>query len=479
MEGAKTLLGHLNQAGYEAFIVGGAVRDVLMHRKPHDIDIVTSARPDDVIQVMTDAGAKTSGLVGKSFGVVVVQFQGKSYEVATYRSETYGADSHRPESITYADSLEDDVKRRDFTVNGMAMDKEGRIIDLVGGQRDLKKKRLVTIGDPVERFREDALRLFRACRFVAKLDFLPDKALLEAMPKAFDRVSGLSLERVRQELDRMLLEPAVAKGLDVFVQSGLCSCQCQVNENGQLRQVDILPELAHLVDLPQEKQFHEFDGWYHTLAAVAHTPADLTLRWGALLHDVGKGMPGIRGCHNGRITDRGHDQLGAKMALEALLRLGYSQKFAQRVAWIVESHMRFHFFAQHDEANAKKWLRQEVHSGQYRSTAELQEAFSQLTQVCAADILACGKTYASTEGNDAFGRYMVDVAESMPVNSKDLHYDKRLIDLMGADAKVYMPYLLEQVVAGRMANEPEALLSSLKRKLERNQRVVGEKNEVR
>ena len=99
--------------------------------------------------------------------------------------------------------------------------------------------------------------------------------------------------------------------------------------------------------------------------------------------------------------------------------------------------------------------------------------------MCAADILACGKPYASTEGNDAFGRYMVDVAESMPVNSKDLHYDKRLIDLMGADAKVYMPDLLEQVVAGRVANEPEALLSSLKRKIERNQRVVGEKNEVR
>ena len=141
---------------------------------------------------------------------------GKHYEVATYRKERYGADSHRPEEIIYADTLVEDVKRRDFTVNGMAMNRYKEVIDLVGGRRDIKHKVLRTIGNPTERFQEDALRLFRACRFVAKLDFLPDKSLLEAMPKAFHRVSGLSLERVRNELDRLLLEPAVAKGLDVL-----------------------------------------------------------------------------------------------------------------------------------------------------------------------------------------------------------------------------------------------------------------------
>ena len=121
----------------------------------------------------------------------------------------------------------------------------------------------------------------RACRFVAKLDFLPTEDLLEAMPKAFHRVSGLSLERVRDEINRLMLEPAVAKGLDVLVQSRLAECSCRVVENGEAREVPILPELYHLVNLPQEKDFHQFDGWYHTLAVVSNTEPDLTLRWGA------------------------------------------------------------------------------------------------------------------------------------------------------------------------------------------------------
>lgn len=171
MEQAIRLLTILEEAGFEAFIIGGAVRDMLMHVKPHDFDIVTSARPEQVISVLGDANIETTGIIGKSFGVVVAIVDGKHYEVATYRKERYGADSHRPEEVIYADTLEEDVKRRDFTVNGMAMNRYKEVIDLVGGRRDIKHKVLRTIGNPTERFQEDALRLFRACRFVAKLDF--------------------------------------------------------------------------------------------------------------------------------------------------------------------------------------------------------------------------------------------------------------------------------------------------------------------
>ena len=179
--------------------------------------------------------------------------------------------------------------RRDFTVNGMAMNRFGEVIDLVGGRRDIKHKTLRTIGNAQQRFEEDALRLFRACRFVAKLDFLPTEDLLEAMPKAFHRVPGLSLERVRSELDRLMLEPAVAKGLDVLVQSRLAECSCRVVENGVAREVPILPELYHLVNLPQEKDFHEFDGWYHTLAVVSNTEPDLTLAGGGIITRCSEG----------------------------------------------------------------------------------------------------------------------------------------------------------------------------------------------
>ena len=125
----------LEEAGFEAFIIGGAVRDMLMHVKPHDFDIVTSARPEQVISVLDAAGIETTGIIGKSFGVVVAIVDGKHYEVATYRKERYGADSHRPEEIIYADTLVEDVKRRDFTVNGMAMNRNKEVIDLVGGRR--------------------------------------------------------------------------------------------------------------------------------------------------------------------------------------------------------------------------------------------------------------------------------------------------------------------------------------------------------
>lgn len=477
MQGAKQILTWLTEAGYEAYIIGGAVRDILMHKEPHDFDIVTSARPEQVIREMEKMGVRTSGLVGKSFGVVLVPLLGKHYEIATYRRERYGADSHRPESVEYANSLEEDVLRRDFTVNGMAMDREGHIIDLVGGQKDIKKKRLVTIGNPEERFREDALRLFRACRFVAQLDFLPDKALLEAMPKAFDRVTGLSLERVRSELDRILLAPAAAKGLDVFVQSGLCKCHCTYNDGHFIKTIPILPELYHLVGLPQEKRFHEYDGWYHTLAAVQNIEADLLLRWGALLHDVGKGLPQVRAIHDGRLTDRGHDVAGASLALSALTRLGYPKRFAERVAWLVREHMKFHFYAQHAEADVKKWVRKEVRSGNYRTSGELQDAFRALTKVCAADIIACGKPYASTEGNDSFGTCLIDVAATFPVHTKDLQYDQELIRLVGKNANIFMPYLLEQVQNGRLVNEPQALLEAVKRKQERMNRVSGDNYE--
>lgn len=468
MEQAIRLLTILEEAGFEAFIIGGAVRDMLMHVKPHDFDIVTSARPEQVISVLGDANIETTGIIGKSFGVVVAIVDGKHYEVATYRKERYGADSHRPEEVIYADTLEEDVKRRDFTVNGMAMNRYKEVIDHVGGRRDIKHKVLRTIGNPTERFQEDALRLFRTCRFVAKLDFLPDKSLLEAMPKAFHRVSGLSLERVRNELDRLLLEPAVAKGLDVLVQSRLAECSCRVVENGEIKEVPILPELYHLVGLPQEKAFHEFDGWYHTLAVVSETEPDLTLRWGALLHDVAKGMPTIRQVINGRYTDRGHDNLGAEMAYDLLIRLGYNKKFASRVSWIVKNHMRFHFFVQNEEADEKKWMRKEIRSGEFRDSQSMREAWLQLAKVCAADVLGCGKPYSVTDGTLAFGECMADLSLEMPVHTKDLNYDKRVLEACGDNVAKGLQYLIQQVQNGVVNNTPDDLYEALIHKLQRS-----------
>lgn len=467
MDGAKQILSYLLDAGYEAYIVGGAVRDILMHIEPHDFDIVTSAHPEQVIAVLESHNISTPGMVGKSFGVVIAFLLGKSYEIATYRKETYGEDSHRPDTIVYASTLAEDVLRRDFTVNGLAMDVDGNVIDLVDGCHDIKHKILRTIGNPQHRFQEDALRLFRACRFVAKLDFLPHKDLLEAMPSAFHRVEGLSLERVRQELDQLMVEPAVAKGLDILVQSRLAECSCRAIRHGKVEQIPILPELYHLVNLPQEKAFHTFDGWYHTLAVVAHTEPDLTLRWGALLHDVAKGMPTIREIINGRLTDRGHDTMGADMSRELLTRLEYPKSFVDRVVWIVKNHMRFHYFVTHNEADAVKWARQEARSGAFRYAANLTEAWQQLAQVCAADVMGCGKPHASTDGTLAFGDCMVDISNHMPIHTSDLNYDKRLLTLVAPNVGEMLKLLLAQVQEGRIENNPDALLIAAERRLQR------------
>ena len=167
-----------------------------MKRQPHDYDVTTSARPEEIRAIAEKEHWYTVEINGEAFGIVVLVVDGLTIETATFRGERYGTDSHRPETVWYASTLREDVMRRDFTVNALAMDDEDHIYDYTGGQKDIRKKRLVTVGDPRRRFSEDALRLFRACRFTGQLDFLPVKELLRAMPAAYDRVRGLSLERV-------------------------------------------------------------------------------------------------------------------------------------------------------------------------------------------------------------------------------------------------------------------------------------------
>lgn len=467
MQGAYQIINALEKDGFEAYIVGGAVRDILLGKEPKDIDIVTKARPEEVIAMAHKYGFACTNLVGKAFGVVVVTNNDIQYEVATFRKESYGLDSHRPETITYADTLKEDVTRRDFTVNGLAMDSFGNIVDYVGGKQDLKKKILRTIGQPEERFSEDALRLFRACRFIAQLGFDIDKNTQDAMPMAFHRVGGLSLERVRIELEKLLLAKYPAKGLDIMVKTGLSNMNCKKNVNGVESMVAILPELAHLVDLPQEKQFHEYDGWIHTLVAVQESKCDLVIRWATLLHDIAKGLPGIRNVINNRFTDRGHDALGAKMAKAILLRLGYNEKMANRVSWLVKNHMKYHFFVANEEADLNKWLRKEACSGNYRSNMEMKVAFEQLCEVCCADIIACGKPNSSIDGTKAFNEYVQELCLTMPVHTRDLNYSPDLIKLCGKNTRYILPALLKQVQNQGLENNAESLKNAAIRWMER------------
>ena len=197
-EGAGQILAALEEAGKEGYIVGGCVRDLAMGKVPHDWDITTSARPEEMLSIAALRGWKAVDGGGRRFGTVIIVLGGENYEVTTFRSEVYGSDAHRPSEVSFAKTLKEDLMRRDFTVNAMAMDRSSRLYDEFGGLSDIERKRLRTVGDEGERFSEDALRLFRACRFVAQLDFMADSSLVKGMESAFPRVSGLSLERVRQ-----------------------------------------------------------------------------------------------------------------------------------------------------------------------------------------------------------------------------------------------------------------------------------------
>lgn len=469
----RSVLEALNENGFEAYVVGGAVRDLLMKRQPHDYDVTTSARPEDIQRVAAAKGWHTVEIQSERFGIVVLVVDGLTVETASFRGESYGADSHRPEEVWYADSLREDVLRRDFTVNALAMDKDGQIYDYVGGQKDLKRKRLVTVGDPKKRFQEDALRLFRACRFTGQLDFLPVKELTRAMPSAFGRVSGLSLERVMQELDRLMVTEAAYKGLDVFVRSGLGACSCRRKENGQYEEIPILPECSHLPDTPQSKPFHLFDAWFHTLAVVANTPPDLTIRYAALFHDIAKGLPGIRGIHKGRYTDYGHDAKGAEMAEAILLRWHKNPRMAKRIAWLVKTHMKFHYFANTGLGDVEKWLRREALEGPFGRTAELVEAVQQATELACGDVLGCGHADADTSGTASFGEYMADLASRMPVSTKDLQYDKRVPAVCQRQTGACLRVLLKRVQNQDLSNDADTLAAAAEKWYARHN---GEKN---
>lgn len=471
-QAVRKILTALNDKGFEAYIVGGAVRDMLLQQEPHDFDIATSARPEEIHAVADDQGWHSVDIYGERFGIVVLIVDGLTVETATFRGEAYGDDSHRPERVWYAQTLQEDVSRRDFTVNALAMDKDGQVYDYVGGRKDMQMKRLVTVGDPVRRFHEDALRLFRVCRFTGQLDFLPTREVQAAMPKAFSRVPGLSLTRVVNEIDRLMVTPAAPKGLDILVRSGLCSCNCRQKKDGIYEEIPILPEMEHLTHTPQSRPYHMFDAWFHTLAAVAHTPPELTVRYAALFHDVAKGLPGIRGTHKGRFTDYGHDEKGAELATAVLLRWGKPKPMADRVAWLVKTHMKFHYFANTGQGDVDKWLRKEAQNGPFRRTEELVEAVSQAVAVAVGDALACGYGNGDTSGTESFGEYMSILAGQMPISTKDLQYDRRIPERCGNLTGKCLHVLLQRVQSKDLQNDPEILAKAAEKWLERQREAI-------
>jgi poly(A) polymerase len=324
--------------GYQALLVGGCVRDLLLGREPKDYDIATNARPDQIVALFPG-----SGLVGAQFGVVLVREGDAVVEVATFRSDLDYLDGRRPQGVRFEDGPRADAMRRDFTINGLFLDPmTGEKFDYVGGMPDLENHIIRAIGDPLHRFQEDHLRLIRAVRFAARLGFRIEPATFAAMRQLAPAITRVAPERLRDELVRILIEGGARYGFELLDASGLLP--------------EILPEIAAMKGVQQPPEFHpEGDVWTHTLMMLEGldhpTPA---LALGVLLHDVGKPS-------TFRVADRirfdGHVEAGVKIAREILTRLRFSHDDMEQVIALVENHMKFKDTGQMRESTLKRFLR--------------------------------------------------------------------------------------------------------------------------
>ncbi|MGH9453560.1 MAG: CCA tRNA nucleotidyltransferase, partial [Terriglobia bacterium] len=335
---AMALLGRLRDAGFKAYFVGGCVRDQLMGRPAEDYDITTNATPDQVQELFPDALP-----VGAKFGVVLVPRDCGDVEVATFRSDGRYDDGRHPVEVRFARTAEEDVRRRDFTINGLLFDPiEGRVLDYVEGEADLRARRIRTIGDPVRRFSEDYLRMLRAVRFAARFNFTIHPPAAAAIRELASRLREVSAERIRDEILKILTEGSPRRGFELLDETDLLA--------------EVLPEVKALQGVQQPPQFHpEGDVWVHTLMMLEglNQPSE-TLALGVLLHDAGK--PPTFSIRD-RIRFDGHPEVGAKMAEVICERLRLSSKQTQRVVELVRHHLRFKDFPQMRRSTQLRFVR--------------------------------------------------------------------------------------------------------------------------
>jgi poly(A) polymerase len=362
-QAAVEIVRTLRRRGHQAYLVGGCVRDLLLGRDPADYDVATDATPDQVMQIFPQTYA-----VGAQFGVVLVPILSEGHdfsravtspekpgasapegkgciEVATFRNDGLYSDGRHPDQVSYTSNPEEDVRRRDFTINGLLLDPlEGdRVLDFVGGREDLKAGIIRTIGDAKQRFREDKLRMLRAVRFAARFGYTIDSATMAAIQSLAPEIAQVSRERVRDELLKMLTEGRARRAFELLDQSRLL--------------VEVLPEIAKMKGVQQPPQFHpEGDVWVHTLLLLEKLPEGVspTLALGALLHDVGK-PPTFRVAD--RIRFDNHAEIGARMAEEICRRLRLSNDDTEQVISLVGNHMRFAEVEHMRESTLKRFLR--------------------------------------------------------------------------------------------------------------------------
>jgi poly(A) polymerase len=340
---ANSICDTLQRNGFQALLVGGCVRDILLRRDPVDFDVATDATPEQVLQLFPEGLA-----VGAQFGVILIPRDRSKVEVATFRRDISYSDGRHPDKIVYARTPQEDVSRRDFTINGLLMRHDtGEVLDFVGGQADLTSGIIRTIGEPTLRFQEDKLRMLRAVRFAARFAYSIEAATLLAMQRHAGEVQTVSSERIRDELTKMLTGGKARRAFELLDATHLLQT--------------VLPEIAATKGVPQPPEYHpEGDVWIHTLLMLAGLPPDSssTLAWGVLLHDVGKPTTFRPASVTGdRIRFNDHVEVGVQLATTILRRLRFSNEEVAQILALIANHMKFKDVSQMKKSTLKKFVR--------------------------------------------------------------------------------------------------------------------------
>ncbi len=426
LHSAKEIAHTLSSAGHICYFAGGCVRDALLGTKPIDYDIATSATPQEVLKLFPN-----SDPIGAHFGVILVKYQGIGLEVATFRVDGDYQDKRRPDSVTFS-SPEKDAARRDFTVNGLFQNPfTNEIIDFVDGKNDLSRKMIKAIGSPVKRFQEDALRLMRAIRFAAKLNFTIEESTWQALCDNAHLLADIAVERIQVEFNQILLSPHRARGLDLLIESGLIRY--------------FIPEVLDLIGCEQPPQFHpEGDVYVHTRIMLDMLQADPTLELclAVLLHDIGKPATYSYDPTEDRIRFNGHDKIGEDMAASILKRLKYSNKTIESVCPMILNHMNFMNVQFMKKAKIKRFMARPT----YEQEMELHR-------------VDCASSNGITE-NYEFLRTKEAEFASEPLIPQALLSGKDLISLgykPGPQFKQILTNLQTEQLEGKIMNKPEAV----------------------
>lgn len=431
-DGARHILQTLNDAGYEAYLVGGCVRDLLRGVEPHDWDICTSALPEETKRCFAGQRVIEAGL---KHGTVTVLVEGGPFEITTYRTEGSYSDSRRPDFVRFVPNLEEDLARRDFTMNAIAMDLEGSLRDLFGGVVDIKVGLIRCVGEPDLRFQEDGLRVMRTLRFAAVLGYDIEEQTAQAVHENRAMLDRVAAERINAELCKLLVGKNAG---DVLRQYPDVFCQ-------------FWPELGPLVTLEQNNPWHCWGGWEHTIHAVEGAPTDVTLRLAMLLHDIGK--PACKSTdENGIDHFYGHPAVSAQLAEQMLRALKFDNKTRERVVLLVGRHD-----AQLPPRSQviRRWLNRLG-----------PEAFFQLLDVKRADNMGQAPEKVQdrlAELDEIRAKAEQILAERQCLTLKDLAVDGR--DVMAAGIAPgpavgqVLERLLERVLSGEIPNERDVLLN--------------------